>query len=80
LEPQRGNMNAPLLIVHGTADHLVDSDQIEAMKDWASGDVETMVLEGSEHVCSDRFNECLAHMGDWMTRWLLHKNELVAVI
>jgi hypothetical protein len=39
-----------------------------------------MVLEGSEHVCSDRFNECLPHMGDWMTAWLLHKNKSVAVI
>jgi len=80
LEAQSGKMTAPLLIVHGTADHLVDSGQIEAMKAWALGPVETMVLEGSEHVCSDRFNECLPHMGDWMTTWLLHKNEFVAVI
>jgi len=80
LEAQSGKMTAPLLIVHGTADHLVDSGQIEAMKTWTLGPVETMVLEGSEHVCSDRFNECLPHMGDWMTTWLLHKNEFVAVI
>jgi alpha-beta hydrolase superfamily lysophospholipase len=80
LEAQRGGMTAPLLIVHGTADHLVDAEQIEAMKSWACGPVETMVLEGSEHVCSDRFNECLPHMGDWMTTWLMHKNEFVAVI
>ncbi|HZI56588.1 MAG TPA: alpha/beta hydrolase [Verrucomicrobiae bacterium] len=80
LEPQRGNMKAPLLIVHGTADHLVDAGQIHAMKGWAAGPVETMVLEGSEHVCSDRFNKCLPLMGDWMASWLLHKNESVAVI
>ncbi len=80
LEPQRGKMKAPLLIVHGTADHLVDSAQIEAMKAWAEGPVETIVLEGSEHVCSDRFNECLPQMGDWMTVWLMHKNGLVAVV
>lgn len=80
LEPQRGNLKAPLLIVHGTADHLVDSDQIQAMESWACGPVEKMVLEGSEHVCCDRFNKCLPHMGDWMTTWLMRKNEFVAVV
>lgn len=80
LEPQRGKMKAPLLIVHGTADHLVDSEQVEAMETWASGGVEKMVLEGSEHVCCDRFNQCLPYVGDWMTTWLMRKNEFVAVV
>ena len=80
LEPQRGNMKAPLLIVHGTADHLVDFRQVQAMQDWAAGPVETIVLEGAEHVCSDHFNQCLPRMGDWMANWLLNKNKLVAVI
>lgn len=80
LEPYRGRMKTPLLIVHGTADHLVDSQQIEKMTGWAAGPVETIVLEGAEHVCSDRFNECLPRMGDWMTGWLMRKNELVAVV
>lgn len=80
LEPHRGKMKSPLLIVHGTADHLVDSDQVEAVESWASGSVEKMVLEGSEHVCCDRFNQCLPYVGDWMTAWLMRKNKSVAVV
>jgi alpha-beta hydrolase superfamily lysophospholipase len=80
LEPSRGKMAAPLLIVHGTADHLVDMEQIEAMQQWASGPVETIMLQGSEHVGCDRFNEYLPRMGDWMTTWLMHKNEMMAVV
>lgn len=66
-------MNAPLLLVHGTADHLVDMEQITALRNWATGPVDALILEGSEHVCCDRFNECLPVMGDWMTSWLLRK-------
>ena len=80
LEPLRGKMEVPLMIVHGTTDHLVDMDQIRAMQEWACGPVETMVLEGSEHVCSDRFNECLPRMGDWMAKSLMRQHERVAVV
>jgi 2,6-dihydroxypseudooxynicotine hydrolase len=76
LEPLRGQMKCPLLIVHGTEDHLVDMAQVDAMKDWASGPVETMVLDGSEHVCSDRFHECLPFMGDWMADLLMQQNRV----
>ncbi len=74
LEPFRGHMKAPLLIVYGTADHLVDMDQISAMQAWASGPVETIILEGSEHACTDRFNECLPRLGDWMVGRLCEQN------
>jgi surfactin synthase thioesterase subunit len=80
LEPLRGQMKCPLLIVHGTEDHLVDMAQIEAMKDWASGPVETMVLDGSEHVCCDRFHECLPFMGDWMTELLMQQNQMLVAV
>jgi 2,6-dihydroxypseudooxynicotine hydrolase len=81
LAPLHGEMKVPLLIVHGTNDHLVDMEQITEMQKWAHGPVETVILEGSEHVCSDRFNECLPRMGDWMTNWLMHRNsQSVAVI
>lgn len=73
-----GRMKAPLLLVHGTADHLVDMEQITALRNWACGSVDTLIMEGSEHVCCDRFNECLPMMGDWMTSCLLRKKpELV---
>jgi pimeloyl-ACP methyl ester carboxylesterase len=80
LEPLRGQMKCPLLIVHGTQDHLVDMAQIDAMKDWASGPVETMVLEGSEHVCCDRFHDCLPFMGDWMADLLAQQNRLLVAV
>ena len=74
-------MRAPLLLVHGSADHLVNMEQIYAMRKWACGPVDTLIMEGAEHVCCDRFNECLPVMGDWMTNWLLHRNtQQVAVI
>jgi len=73
LEPLQGQMKAPLLIVHGTADHLVDMVQIKAMQNWAAGPVDTIVLEGSEHVCCDRFNVCLPRMGDWMASRLFQE-------
>jgi pimeloyl-ACP methyl ester carboxylesterase len=74
LEPLRGQMKSPLLLVHGTADHLVDIAQIAAIEGWADGPVDKLILEGAEHVCSDRFNECLPSMGDWMTNWLFHES------
>jgi dienelactone hydrolase len=73
LAPLRGQMNAPLLIVHGTADHLVDMVQINEMQNWAGGPVETIILEGSEHVSCDRFNVCLPRMGDWMASKLFQE-------
>ena len=80
LEDLRGRMTAPLLLVHGTADHLVNMAQITQMQNWACGPVDSIVLEGSEGVCSDRFNECLPRIGDWMSNWLLGKNRpLVAI-
>lgn len=66
--------NTPLLLVHGTADHLVDTEQITALRKWAHGPVDALIFEGSEHVCCDRFNECLPLMGDWMTSSLLRKD------
>lgn len=81
LTPLKGQMKAPLLLVHGTADHLVDMAQIRALQKWACGPIETLLLEGAEHLCCDRFNECLPAIGDWMTNWLLHRNtQQVALI
>lgn len=81
LAPLKGQMKAPLLLVHGTADHLVDMAQIRALQRWACGPVETLVMDGAEHLCCNRLNECLPAIGDWMTNWLLHKNNRqVAVI
>lgn len=81
LAPLKGRMKAPLLLVHGTADPVVDIKQMRALQKWASGPVDTLVLEGAEHLCCDRFNECLPTIGDWMTNWLLHRNtQQVALI
>jgi len=81
LAPLKGKMKSPLLLVHGTADHLVDIAQIQALQKWACGPVDTLMLEGAEHLCCDRFSECLPEIGDWMTNWLLHKNtQKVALI
>lgn len=81
LSPFTHRMHAPLLLVHGTADSFVEMPQVMALRQWASGSVDTLILEGSEHLCCDRFNECLPTIGDWMVNWLLHRNtQQVALI
>lgn len=79
LAPLRGRMDRPLLIVHGTADHLVDADQVRALTAWAGPAVETLIYEGAEHVCTDRFGECLPRLWDWMTLTLSAAAARVAV-
>lgn len=74
LAPLQGQMKTPLLLVHGTADHLVEIDQIRALQKWVSGPVDMLLLEGAKHLCCERFHECLPAIGDWMTNWLLHRN------
>jgi pimeloyl-ACP methyl ester carboxylesterase len=75
LEPWRGHMTAPLFIVHGKEDHLVGLEQVQAMRDWARGPVEVWVMEGAEHVCTNRFHECLPRLGDWMAENLMVSRE-----
>ncbi|MBV9960257.1 MAG: alpha/beta fold hydrolase, partial [Acidobacteria bacterium] len=66
LEPLRGRMDRPLFIIHGRDDHLVDEAQVEAMSAWAGGLNEVWMMEGAEHVCTNRFGECLPVLCDWM--------------
>jgi pimeloyl-ACP methyl ester carboxylesterase len=70
LEPLRSQLKAPLFIIHGGDDHLIGLEQIEALRDWTSGPVELWIMEGAEHVCTNRFQECLPRIGDWMTERL----------
>lgn len=65
LEPLRGRMDRPFLIVHGSRDHLVDAEQVERMRRWAPAS-RVWVLEGAEHVCANRFADLLPRLGDWM--------------
>lgn len=66
LAPLAGRMDRPLLVVHGTADQLVDMEQVDALRAWARGRTRVDMLEGAEHVCTDRFGECLPALWDWM--------------
>jgi len=66
LGPLTDRMDRPLLVVHGTRDHLVDDAQIEALRNWPRGRPTLHVYEGAEHVCTDRFEECLPALWDWM--------------
>jgi alpha-beta hydrolase superfamily lysophospholipase len=70
LEPLRGRMQGALLIVHGTNDHLVDAEQVDALAAWGGPLAETRVYQGAEHVCTDRFPEALPMLWDWMTTTL----------
>jgi pimeloyl-ACP methyl ester carboxylesterase len=57
----------PLLVLHGTADHLVDAGQVEALAAWGGPGAEVRLLAGAEHACTDRFGELLPEVWDWMT-------------
>jgi len=65
LAPLAGLMDRPLLVVHGADDHLVDSSQVAALERWAPR-AEVRVYRPGEHVCTDRFAECLPMLWDWM--------------
>ncbi len=81
LAPLQGRMKAPCLIVHGNSDPLISASQASALEKWACGPVDKLMLEGGEHGCFNRFHECLPVIGDWMTKWLIHRNtQRVAVI
>ena len=61
----------PLLVVHGTKDHLVDDAQISLFEKWMTHCAsELRRVQGAEHVCTDRFNECLPLIGDWTAEQL----------
>jgi alpha-beta hydrolase superfamily lysophospholipase len=60
------HMSRPFFVVHGTNDHLVDEEQMAKFAKWAGGNARIWRIDGGEHVCTDRFAECLPVMGDWM--------------
>lgn len=66
LEPLRSRMDRPLFVIHGCDDHLVDKSQVSAIAEWAQGPQSIWMMEGAEHVCTNRFGECLPVMADWM--------------
>jgi len=70
LQPLRGCMDRPLLILHGRDDHLVDEGQVAALSEWACGPKRIWIMDDAEHVCTNRFSECLPEMGDWMSEQL----------
>jgi pimeloyl-ACP methyl ester carboxylesterase len=63
-------MTRPLFIVHGSRDHLVSDEQVDKFAAWGRGAAHIWCMEGAEHVCTDRFNECLPVIGDWMASQL----------
>lgn len=60
-------LRQPLFVIHGTRDHLVDEEQIEQFAAWGGEHTKIWRIEGAEHVCADRFAECLPVIGDWMS-------------
>jgi len=67
LTPLAGLAGRPLLVLHGTADHLVDAGQVETLAAWGGSGTEVRLVEGAEHACTDRFGELLPEIWDWMT-------------
>lgn len=62
-------LEAPALIIHGDADHLVTMDQIDRIARWAKR-AEVRVIAGAEHVATTRFAVVLDEMADWMAETL----------
>ena len=72
LEPLAGLMTRPLLVVHGCDDHLVDEEQIRRLEQWAAGPSRIWRVPRAEHVCTNRFAECLPVIADWMADNVQH--------
>jgi kynurenine formamidase/pimeloyl-ACP methyl ester carboxylesterase len=70
LKSVRPSLGRPLLVIHGGNDHLVTVSQVERLSEWGGECATTWVVEGAEHVCTDRFGEVLPEMGDWMRQRL----------
>jgi kynurenine formamidase/alpha-beta hydrolase superfamily lysophospholipase len=66
LESLRDRLDRPFLIVHGGNDHLVTRSQVERLVAWGGEHVTARIVEGAEHVCTDRFADVLPEIGDWM--------------
>jgi 2,6-dihydroxypseudooxynicotine hydrolase len=79
LAPLAGKLKCPLLVVHGSEEPLVDMVQVNKLLLWARGLTRVNILEGSEHVCTDRFGECLPVMWDWMADTLKRLQAPVSV-
>jgi 2,6-dihydroxypseudooxynicotine hydrolase len=60
----------PLLLIHGSLDHIVPTEQVARIQDWAQGVTELWTLEDSEHCCLSRAREVMPTAGDWMARQL----------
>jgi|GEM_PF-501177 len=60
----------PLLIIHGSLDHIVPTEQVALIQAWAQGTTELWTLEDSEHCCFSRAREVMPTAGDWMARQL----------
>jgi 2,6-dihydroxypseudooxynicotine hydrolase len=76
LAPLQGSMKCPLFIIHGCDDHLVDEAQVAALSDWACGPKRVWKIKGAEHVCTNRFSECLPVLADWMLAQLIDGGRL----
>ena len=70
LEGELGRLRAPLLLVHGARDELVDDTEVDRMADEAGGPVDVLSYpEGNHGVCN--FNlEMTAAMADWVAETL----------
>ena len=71
LAPLQGRLKCPLFLIHGCDDHLVDEAQVAAISGWASGPTRVWMIKGAEHVCTNRFSECLPVLADWMRARLI---------
>lgn len=63
-------MTQPLLVIHGSLDHIVPTAQVEMIQAWAQGKTEVWTLEGVEHCCFSRAREVLPTAADWMAQRL----------
>jgi kynurenine formamidase/pimeloyl-ACP methyl ester carboxylesterase len=70
LKTLRDTLDRPLLIVHGGNDHLVTPSQVERLSEWGGEYATTWIVEGAEHVCTDRFADVLPEIGDWVCQRL----------
>ena len=62
--------NAPLLILHGTADVAVPPQGSVELRELYCGPKELQVVEGADHVFAGRHEEIASRIAEWATKGL----------
>lgn len=75
LEGVMGNLDRPLLVVHGTEDPLIPWEQGRRIADEAGGPTELLLIEGGNHGVNNLSYRWVPYAHDWMVEHVMGGRE-----